>query len=158
MCFHRATSSPRCAGKALKQTVDDNEKDNRDKVGQRALDIIRSCFYVGYCLSSVESVDFATKVVQRLVNILSKGGFKLTKWLSNERRVLYSRDESERVPFLPVSLDKLPTERTLGVCWDAENDDFTFHVSLREKSISRRGVLSVTSPFTTLWGSLPHLY
>ncbi|KAJ8017951.1 hypothetical protein HOLleu_44328 [Holothuria leucospilota] len=149
MCVHLfgATSSPCCAGKALKQTAEDNEIDNQDEVGQRAIDIIRNGFYVDDCLGSVSNQEFAIQVVKRLVNILSKGGFRLTKWLSNDRQVLQSIEASERAPSVSVSLDNLPTERTLGVSWDAENDLFAFQVLLKEKPLTRRGLLSITSSF-----------
>lgn len=160
MCVHLfgATSSPCCAGKALQKTASDNEVNIQDEVGQRALEIIRRCFYVDDYLASVESVNFATKVLQRLVNILSKGGFHLTKWLSNERQVLDSIEETERAPSLPISLDELPMERTLGVCWDAENDNFTFHVSLRDKPTTKEDCSQLPARSTTHWGLLLRLY
>ncbi|XP_033103980.1 uncharacterized protein LOC117106683, partial [Anneissia japonica] len=134
MCVHLfgATSSPSCAGKALKQTADDNEVSNNDEIGRRATEIIRNSFYVDDCLSSVENAELAIQLVKRLVEILDKGGFRLTKWLSNDRSVLDSIEKSERAPSVPISLDELPTERTLGVCWNAEEDQFTFQTSLRE--------------------------
>ncbi|PIK46792.1 hypothetical protein BSL78_16343 [Apostichopus japonicus] len=110
MCVHLfgATSSPCCAGKALKQTADDNELTNRDKVGKQALEIMRDGFYVDDCLGSVQSVEEAIKVLQRLSTILKEGGFRLTKWLSNERAVLASVDEHERAPSVRLSVDRLP--------------------------------------------------
>ncbi|XP_071812124.1 uncharacterized protein [Apostichopus japonicus] len=147
MCVHLfgATSSPCCAGKALKQTADDNELTNRDKVGKQALEIMRDGFYVDDCLGSVQSVEEAIKVLQRLSTILKEGGFRLTKWLSNERAVLASVDEHERAPSVRLSVDRLPTERTLGVCWNAESDSFTFQLTLKMSPTTRRGLLSVTS-------------
>ncbi|XP_071963463.1 uncharacterized protein [Antedon mediterranea] len=145
MCVHLfgATSSPCCSSKALKQTADDNEKQN--EVGKMAIETIRTGFYVDDCLSSVESIDVAKHLVQRLSGILSEGGFRLTKWLSNNRDVLDSIDESERAPSVSLFLDELPTERTLGVCWDAGSDSFTFQLTPKDKPMTRRGLLSVTS-------------
>ncbi|PIK56625.1 hypothetical protein BSL78_06481 [Apostichopus japonicus] len=77
--------------------------------------------------------------------ILKEGGFRLTKWLSNERAVLASVDEHERAPSVRLSVDRLPTERTLGVCWNAESDSFTFQLTLKTSLMTRRGLLSVTS-------------
>lgn len=65
-------------------------------------------------LASVNDPTVGIEVVERLRCILMKGGFRLTKWMSNDRSVLRSISESERAPNLPSSLDTLPTERTLG--------------------------------------------
>ncbi|XP_033115253.1 uncharacterized protein LOC117115524, partial [Anneissia japonica] len=147
MCVHLfgATSSPSCAGRALRQTAADYEKSFTDTISRRAIDIIRSSFYVDDCLASVENSESAIKLVSRLMEILAKGGFRLTKWLSNDRNVLDSIAESERAASVPVSLDELPTERTLGVSWCVEGDHFTFQTSLKGKPVTRRGLLSVTS-------------
>lgn len=40
-------------------------------------------------------------------------------------------------------LDQLPTERALGVRWDVETDKFGFKISLKDKPITRRGILSI---------------
>lgn len=81
----------------------------------------------------------------RLVKVVKMGGFWLTKWITNDRQVLGSINESKLDPSIPITLEELPTERTLGVCWDAENDLFTFQVMLKEKLSTRRGLVSVTS-------------
>jgi hypothetical protein len=49
-----------------------------------------------------------------------KGGFKLTKFVSNSRKVLESVPEEERakeIKGLDLGQDKLPVERALGVWW-----------------------------------------
>ena len=42
-------------------------------------------------------------------------------------------------------LDQLPTKRALGVRWDVETDTFGFKISLKDKPITRRGILSIVS-------------
>ncbi|PIK44569.1 hypothetical protein BSL78_18566 [Apostichopus japonicus] len=126
-----ATSSPACAGYALQRTARDNELHNQDIVDD--------------LLASVDDPTVAIEVVERIRSILSKGGFRLTKWVSNDRAVLQSIPESERAPNLRNSLETLPTERTLGVSWNAENDNFLFNVSLPDKPFTRRGLLSISS-------------
>ncbi|XP_033100194.1 uncharacterized protein LOC117103698 [Anneissia japonica] len=140
-----ATSSPCCAGYALRRTADDQELKNLDVIGKRAIDVIRNGFYVEDCLTSVGTTEEAIELAHRLRNILQNGGFRLTKWVSSDRSVLDSIPETERAPSVPVNLDHLPTERTLGVSWDAETDMFKFEVELKEKPCTRRGILSVTS-------------
>ena len=49
-----------------------------------------------------------------------------------------------------LELSDLPTRKALGVYWNTEKDEFEVHVSLREKPVTRRGVLSQESSYLTL--------
>ena len=40
-------------------------------------------------------------------------------------------------------LGSLPKDRALGVLWNVENDTLGFKVNLKEKPLTRRGVLSI---------------
>ncbi|XP_033110915.1 uncharacterized protein LOC117111970, partial [Anneissia japonica] len=140
-----ATSSPCCAGYALRRTADDSESKQVDAIGRRAVDVIRNGFYVDDCLTSIRDTSEAIELAHKLRNILQSGVFRLTKWLSSDRQVLDTIPETERAPSVPLSLDQLPTERTLGICWDSENDSFKFEVETKDKPPTRRGILSVTS-------------
>ena len=52
----------------------------------------------------------------------------------------------ERTPsVVNLDLEDLPVERTLGVQWAMETDDFNFHILDEGKAPTRRGVLSVVS-------------
>ncbi len=44
-----------------------------------------------------------------------------------------------------VHLAELPTERALGVLWNVEADMFEFSISLQDKLLTRRGILSIVS-------------
>nr|XP_027217414.1 uncharacterized protein LOC113809933 [Penaeus vannamei] len=46
---------------------------------------------------------------------------------------------------LDISIDKLPTERGLGMLWDTEFDNFRFDIQIKNKPRTRRGVLSTLS-------------
>ena len=52
-----------------------------------------------------------------------------------------------REPRLGLDLDKVnpPIQRTLGLKWDLEKDEFTFKVTLRDRPNTRRGILSMMS-------------
>ena len=81
-----------------------------------------------------------------------KGGFRLTKWLSNDRDVLVEISEHERASSV-VSLDiqDLPTACTLGLKWNVEADEFIWDVSTKfqhlveMKPVTRREILSILS-------------
>ena len=59
-------------------------------------DAVNSNFYVDDYLDSLPDIQTATLYVKRLSELLSKGGFHLTKWLSNMREVLSCVPEEER--------------------------------------------------------------
>ena len=88
-------------------------------------------FYVDDCLKSLPSVAVAIAHVHDLQNLLSKGGFKLTKWVSNSREVLEAIPEQERsAEFKRLDLhnDELPLQRALGMKWCVESDTSLFDV------------------------------
>ena len=84
----------------------------------------------------------------QLRDLLSKGGFRLTKWLRNNSKVLNFILHEERAPSLldlDLDKDKPPIQRALGLHWNMETDMFTFKVNLKEKPNTHKGILSLTS-------------
>ena len=139
-----ATSSSSCSNFALRRTADDNKGEFTDEV----VKTVKRNFYVDDCLKSVKSSENAVEVADQLRNILSKGGFWLTKWLCNRPEVLNSIPQVERAPsVLDLDLDKEkpPIQRTLGLHWDMKSDKFMFKVALKDRPNTRRGILSLTS-------------
>ncbi|XP_068680362.1 uncharacterized protein [Montipora foliosa] len=137
-----ATSSPSCASFALRQTAEDNKNDF-DPV---TMETVQRNFYVDDCLKSVETEEKANKLQEELRRLLSRGGFHLTKFMSNSMKVLESVPESERTLSVQNLDFENPTlERALGVRWDVASDKFGFHISVKDKRPTRRGILSITS-------------
>ena len=100
------------------------------------------------CLKSLPSEAAAIAHVTNLKALLSRGGFKLTKWVSNSRKVLQSIPESERsTEFRRLDLyrDELPAQRALGIRWCVETGTFAFDTSIKPRSPTPRGILSVVS-------------
>ncbi|XP_033120536.1 uncharacterized protein LOC117119763 [Anneissia japonica] len=139
-----ATSSPACAGYALRRAATDSVSKNNDFIGKKVVQAINDDFYVDDLLTSTNNENMAVDMVDRLRQTLKDGGFRLIKWVSNSRKVLNSLPVSERAPTV-ANIEELPTERTLGVSWDAEADSFRFKVSLQEKPFTRRSLLSTAS-------------
>ena len=76
--------------------------------------------------------------------MLSNRGFRLTKWISNNRDILNSVPESERSPHLSSKeFDDLPYERALGIRWNVQSDNLEFNVQIQQKPETRRGILSI---------------
>jgi ribonuclease HI len=86
-------------------------------------------------------MEETVNLVKELPELLSRGGFRLTKWLSNEREVLSRVPDSERAPCVSLNLDELPKDRALGVQWNTETDSLGFRGG-NLKAETRRGILS----------------
>ena len=149
--------SPSCCNFPLRKTTEDNQRELTSDAGRR----VGRDFYVDDCLTSVKNEDDATTVVVEMKELLERGGFNLTKWITNSRRVLTRIPEEDRardVKGLDMTFEALPVERALGVCWNVDSDTFEFRINMPDKPLTRRGLLSVvssiydpvgfTSPFT----------
>ena len=136
-----AVSSPSCANFALKRIASDNE----EKYGPDAVRFIHRNFYVDDGLKSVPNSSEAIDLIKRAQGICSEGGVHLHKFVSNSRDVIKSLPPKECAGSTQ-NLDLLkasnPTERVLGVHWCIENDQFLFRITLMDKPLTRRGILS----------------
>ena len=129
------TSSPSCANFALRKTADDNEGD----VDPETIQTIRRNFYVDDCLKAVKSESLAVKLADQLSACLAKGGFRLTKSISNSSPVIELIPESERAPSLR-KLDFVKSkhvERPLGVQWNVATDTFGFTITIKDRPLTR---------------------
>ena len=136
-------SSPSCANFALQRTADDNAKE----FGPEIVKSVKRNFYVDDCLKSNENEQEAINAAEQLRLLLARGGFRLTKWLSNSPKVIESIPELERSKSLKemIHFTDLPTERALGVLWNVRADTFGYSISLKNKPLTRRGILSIVS-------------
>lgn len=137
-----ATSSPSCASFALRKCAEDQSGQFKAEVVQTVL----QNFYVDDCLKSVATDEAAISMCQDLMRICAYGGFRLTKWVSNRRKVLDSIPKSElagEMKTLDLDHDELPLERALGLNWCVESDTFKFKITIRDRPFTRRGLLSV---------------
>ena len=136
--------SPSCCNFMLRRTAEDC----RDQYDPEVVDTILNSFYVDDCLKSVDTVHRAKHIVQQMCDLLSYGGFHLTKFISNSREVMSAipeEDWSKEVKNRDLQCQTLPVERALGVKWDVEADTFSFAANIKEKPVTRRGILSVVS-------------
>ena len=135
-------SSPSCANFALKKTA----QDNKTEFDLETIETVERNFYVDDCLKSVSSEELAVNLSSQLCELLARGGFKLTKWLSNSRKVIESLPASERAAQVKdLDFEKLPVERALGVQWNISSDQFGFRIVIKDRPATRRGILSIVS-------------
>ena len=58
-----------------------------------------------------------------MVELLAQGGFNLTKFMSNSKKLLRAVPKDKRSePDLNLDMDELPIERALGIRWSVEDD------------------------------------
>ena len=149
-----ASSSPSIANLALRKTGELAE----GQFGRDVAKVIRENFYVDDCLKSVKSDDDAVQLVHSLKDACRLGGFNLTKFCSNSKRVVESLPLQERSKELQVrSLgESLPPERVLGVHWDVENDLLGFKLGEQQRHANpmRRTILTAVASISDPIGIL----
>ncbi|XP_071944674.1 uncharacterized protein [Antedon mediterranea] len=142
-----ATCSPSCANFALKKTADDN----KDDFPKDVIETVKNNFYVDDLLKSLDNPEMAIEMVEHLRRLCRRGGFNLTKWSSSNKGVIQSVPEDQRsteLKGLNLNQELIPTERTLGINCDLENDVFqlsTPSVTRQQNIWTRRHLLSVMS-------------
>lgn len=139
-----ASSSPSCANFALRKTAEDNSQSFPAEVAES---VLNSCYVDDY-IKNFDSDETAIPMVADVKELCSKGGFRLTKWVSNSRAVIDSvgqNDLAVKFKDLDLQKDSLPIEKALGVQWNPETDKLGFRTMEKEKPTTRRGVLSITS-------------
>ena len=148
-----ATFSPSVANFCLRKTTDDHQ----DEFDSSVLDTIKRNMYVDDMMKSVENSCEAITLVEQSRELLAKGGFRLTKWYSNDRKVLASIPENERAKsVVDLDMDKLPTESALGLKWNTEDDSFVWDVAeklsrfLKTEPVTRRDLVSAVHPLDNL--------
>ena len=85
----------------------------------------------------------SVKCIKEVIEILKKGGFKLTKFYSNSPVVMESIPTELRAPSVDKDLDleKPTVERTLGLKWNVQEDAFVFIVIDEKPVLTKRGIL-----------------
>ena len=105
-------------------------------------------------MCSTPSESKAVELVKGLTETCSKGGFHLTKWVSNKREVLECIPEEEwgkNLKSSRIDVENTPVERALGMMWSIEDDEFGYKIKMKERPPTRRGILStVNSVFDPL--------
>ena len=152
-----ACSSPSCANFALRKTAEDHGRAYDGRVSK----IIRENFYVDDCLKSAGNADDAIRLAHDLKDLCRRGGFNLTKIVSNDREVISSfspENLRKNLQSVDLSRDKLPEEKALGVYWNVEEDVLGVKISDIKRPVTRRGILStIGSVFDPLGMAAPFL-
>ena len=94
---------------------------------------LQNNFYVDDLLKYVDDEDKALKLVKEVNVMCAPGGFRLSKFFINSKKVLQSIPEDDRRAGVKDkdSLGNLPSENTLGVHWNKETNIFEFRNNLK---------------------------
>ncbi|KAL5010875.1 hypothetical protein ScPMuIL_013180 [Solemya velum] len=138
-----AVSSPSCSNYALRRTVEDFGSEF-DPI---AAEVLLKDMYVDDCLTSVDKKQQGVALIEDVGSLCQKGGFHLTKWMSNQPEVLESLPAEELATGMKqwALCDDPPEERALGVHWLVENDSFGFKITQKNQPATKRGILSLVS-------------
>ena len=99
-------------------------------------------------LDSFSSQTEAVNICKEISKILKKGGFHLTKFVSNDREIsksLSQNDLSANCQSVNLDLDKIPLERALGMLWNPDNDTIKVKAIIKSFPPSKRGLVSFIS-------------
>uniref|UniRef100_A0A6P7H8U6 Uncharacterized protein LOC114348728 n=1 Tax=Diabrotica virgifera virgifera TaxID=50390 RepID=A0A6P7H8U6_DIAVI len=100
--------------------------------------------YVDDFISSFPNVSEAIVTHTQLVNLFQKGGFKLTKWMSNSNDLLSTIPE-------PLQLVKTKqfdksVSKVLGLQWEEKCDNFSFGLEIPSSTrCTKRNMLSLVA-------------
>ncbi|XP_066911588.1 uncharacterized protein [Clytia hemisphaerica] len=139
-----AISSPSCANFALRKTADDNS----EKYDPEVTSILKESFYVDDLLKSTTTEEKAKQLLWDTKALCNDGGFNLVQLGSTSRAIIDTipvEDRMKGIKNLDSSTSTLPIERVLGVSWCIQNDEFNFRIVLKDKPLTRRGILSSVS-------------
>ena len=139
-----AASSPGVANFCLHQTAETHRRD----FGNITSDFLLRDFYVDDGLKSVPTAEQALQLIKDAQTMCARDNLRLHKFASNSKEVLEAlpvNDRAKDLKDLDLRHDAMPVQRSLGTYWCIESDTFGFHIELRNKPVTRRGILSTIS-------------
>ena len=127
---------------ALCRTIEDCPAEPSGLVKQA---ILRN-FYVDDLLQSIRSAEEALEIIDGTKNVLNHGGFKLTKFVTNDVSMLRQIDEADRATEVREIFPEMMS-KALGVGWEVCGDTFQYVYKQQSQagSVTRRLMLSYIS-------------
>ena len=115
---------------------------NVDEIPMAAETVLKST-YMDDSMDSVQNEDLAVSLYQQLAKLWGGAGMHARKWLTNSERVMNMIPKEDRAATVDLDKETLPSVKTLGVLWVAQDDVFQFHVGESDSSdMTKRSFLS----------------
>ncbi|VDI67426.1 Hypothetical predicted protein [Mytilus galloprovincialis] len=134
--------SPAVATLGLRKAAQASEQE----FGSHVTSFVTRDFYVDDGLTSCPTKEEAVKLMKDTQQALAKyGNLRLHKFASNCAEVMsafHASDLASNLKDLDLESDSKPLQRSLGLSWDVNTDNFLFQLSSENKPITRRGILS----------------
>ena len=147
-----------CGNYAFKRTSVDYEID----LGEDAAKTLQKKFYADDLLRSSPDVETAIDLICRVRGLCAAGGFNLTKFVSNKVEVMQViADEHVRknVSLKLLEKSKSQSEKGLILVWNIDTITFGYKISMQDKPLSKRVMLSeLSSVYEPLWFLAPLLH
>lgn len=108
----------------------------------RASEIVKRDFYVDDLFSGANTREEALLLQDELTELLSRGGFNLRQWCSNDSEVMNSIPEN--LANITLFSDASQPIKTLGIQWNPQMDILTYNVAnnFDEPRVTKRIMLS----------------
>ena len=139
-----AKKLPTCANYALHQVAKDNAVNDKNLVK-----VVQRNFYMDDFLKSVRTPQEAIEIYHKVRDILIKGGFKLTKWITSDEEVKSHIPETDRSTKVVKTFEaEPPSSSILGLNWNVDRDSLIVCLGTEPEvpaKISQRIVLSFVS-------------
>ena len=108
-------------------------------------------------LKSSSDVETAIDLISRVRGLYAAGGFNLTKFDSNNVEVMqaiFDEHVRKNVNLKQLEKPESQSEKALDLVWNIDTSTFGYKISMQDKPLSKRGMLSgpssVYDPFG-LW-------
>ncbi|KAK3738190.1 hypothetical protein QZH41_003086 [Actinostola sp. cb2023] len=101
-----ATDSPCAANSTLRKTADDNS----EAFDSDTVNTVKNNFYVDDVLKSLPNSESAISMARQLMELCGKGGFKLTKFTSNDRE---TEEHWPETSFQEIAVEQLEVKKEI---------------------------------------------
>ena len=121
--------SPRVAS-CIKKTA----ADQSDSFDQISIKTVENNFCMDDFLSSFHETSVAIKVCVDVINILQKGAFRWTKFISNNRSILQAlptNNDSPKLTEINLPVNDIPIELALVILCNPQTDTFYIKYTLK---------------------------
>ena len=113
-----------------------------------ASSITHDSFFVDDVMHSLPEINIAIQAHDELCKMTSGGGFKLRKWVTNDRELLNHIPETLREKEVNIEVSSHSSVKALGIWWNTKDDFFYFQSKPNDERRtvqSKRDILSEVS-------------
>lgn len=131
-------AAPWQAIRTIHQCAHDNAPD------QNLIHIIKNAFYVDDLLYGGDTINECQDLINKITTTMGKGGFPLTKWLSNNADVLKNVPPSKLLSH--YLKENASAVKILGLLYDEQLDEFCLKTKQHDKiQYTKRGFSSIAA-------------